>query len=793
MQSHLTRRVFRAILDSEPLCFSQCHRNRLLHTISPARVRPSFPSLHHVSRRSLFAFNITPTNEGKPSTLPSEKGLKPMADLMRSLADKSRAPPNHTLAKAFQVFFSTRVETPSVINGFQARLLIVTWKHLKAEQNEMDEVDWYNVFSTENLEKMLYVLSESQCLPASRDAIQKIARFAFLELCADHGFGPNKIGRQALLLYINLLSMNGNPEEARHVVLKFWSQLRKVKPSPWLTVLKGFALKDDRRQLRKITEEFETHGNKFDQASHEELLKILLEQNLFAAAQTVYEFPISENSQPSVAAKEAMIKSAVLKSELDWAKPIVASLPQDSTAKTLDISLLWEAAQGNNASALAEKTDSWIVAHPNFKEQLSIATVNNLLQYANAIENPQLVADFAKLADRWDLKPNSQTYLLQLESYVQAGDVEQTLDILEERIDPNTLPSENLPLANKLVTMLCLSKQKDTLFQHISSLLDPLFEENVRLYPETIAALTRMLLYRHDWEAVSELLRPRLSTYDDEGKTQIRNALADFILDLTQSDSDVWGMYNLLKVAFPETGVSVRTEIMATFFKRKRSDLGVLVFGHMRQAEDLSRRPKPDTYARCFQGLARTHDESNLELVHNMLKLDLEVDLNTRVLNSLMLAYAACDMPEKSMTVFRQILQSDEGPSHKTIAIFFRACEKYHNGAQEAMKMMAKVKKLEIPVDRQLYTAYIEAMAAQCEFELATEAIDQMQAEIGAAPTRTTIGLFYNAIPYQYWKDQVEEWASKQYPVLWAQLAETRRSEHEEGQKFDGIVNDVWI
>ena len=55
------------------------------------------------------------------------------------------------------------------------------------------------------------------------------------------------------------------------------------------------------------------------------------------------------------------------------------------------------------------------------------------------------------------------------------------------------------------------------------------------------------------------------------------------------------------------------------------------------------------------------------------------------------------------------------------------------------------------------------------------------------------IGLFYNAIPYQYWKDQVEDWARQTYPELWEHLETMERSEHEEGQKFDGISNEVWV
>lgn len=658
-----------------------------------------------------------------------------MTDLKRSLQNKDRAPPNHTIAKAFQLFFATRVENPGVLNLFQARLLSITWKHMKAQQSELDESDWLDVFSVENLERMLFVFSEVECHPESRTTMLKVARFAYHELCADHGFGANSISQHALLGYMKLLTSYGGHEEARHVILRFGRQLRGAKPSPWLMVLKGFAMENDMRQLRNIIQEFETFGTKFDQVSHQELLEMLIAQDVFTAVKTAYECPITDRAQPSLATKFAVLKYAILKSENDWAKSIFESLPPSPSPKTAGITLLWEAAQGANAASLGKKIMSW---NPQLQSALSITDFNNLLQFANAKQMPHLAGEFAMLAEKSGLAPNEQTQLLLLESSVETGNVEQTLKLLETQVDPNLLAGEDLSLANKLIVMLCSSDKKDVLFQQISTLLDPLFQENVRLEATTVAALTRLLLYRHDWEAISDLLRPRLGSYDNERKTLIRDELTGFILDRQQPDADVWDVYELFKLAFPESGVAIRTELMSTFFDRKRSDLGVLVFGHMRQAEDLSRRPKPDTYARCFQGLSQTSDLPNVELVYNMLKLDLEVWFTTRIMNGLMLAYAACDVPEKSMYIFRQILQSDEGPSDTTIPVFFKVCEKHHEGAQEALKMMEKIKKLGISMDRTVYHAYIEALAAQCEFDLATEAIDNMHAEIGVSPTSNT-------------------------------------------------------
>ena len=197
---------------------------------------------------------------------------------MRALKDKSRGPTNDLLTQAFQDFFAVRVASPGVITGFQARLLSVTWKHLQAQKDDLEPEEWQAVFSTESLENMLFVLSETTCLPESREVVQRVARFAYLELCADEGFGPNQISRPALIAYVNIQALTGNPEEARHVVEYFWAKLHKTSPSPWLTVMRGFATNNDQQQLRQTVEMLDNYGVRFDGTSHEDLVEILIKQ-----------------------------------------------------------------------------------------------------------------------------------------------------------------------------------------------------------------------------------------------------------------------------------------------------------------------------------------------------------------------------------------------------------------------------------------------------------------------------------------------------------------------------------
>ena len=120
MQTHLTRRVFRAIVNNEPLQSARCR-----HCLPQTVRRPGLSSFNHVQRRGLLSFDAAATTPGeqRASTLPSETGLKTMRDLERALADKSRGPTNGILAKAFQEFFAARAENPGFITGFQAHLL----------------------------------------------------------------------------------------------------------------------------------------------------------------------------------------------------------------------------------------------------------------------------------------------------------------------------------------------------------------------------------------------------------------------------------------------------------------------------------------------------------------------------------------------------------------------------------------------------------------------------------------------------------------------------------------------
>lgn len=661
-----------------------------------------------------------------------------MVNLSKALQQRSRPPPPAVLAKAFQDFISSRLEYPGTLTDFHVRFLLGTFEHLQKQREASDELTEQldPVFQPETLEGVLIVLAEEECDPLSHKSVQQLARLVFQELQENEHVD---ITAEVLEAYVTVLSATGAPGQARVLVEKFWKELPKENgTSCWLTIMKGYARQGINEEVGKVVKRMSKYGVPFDQATHEEITLAMVKENRLGEAKMVYEKGIAGNSTPTVAATLAVFKLALFSSDTAWAEQVFNTLPRDPSPETRDAFLLWSAVQGQNAEQISQQLEGMISRTPELKDSLTISSFNDLIEYSNRANDPTNAEVYASLAEHWDLEPDAQTNLLLLQARIFAGDSGGVLKSLRKLADEDALDDIDLSLMNKLVIALATSTRVAAERDLIVSLVDRLVERSVRLDPQTLEALCRMLLYNNDLDSASEVLRPQLDSYNMEERTTIREAFLRFILDPKPEDDTVWEAYELLKVAFPETGVKQRTAIMNGFFRRRRTDLACLVFGHMRQNEDFERRPKPDTYARCFQGIARSADEDSLHLVHNMLKLDLEVELDTRILNGLMLAYGACGKPQKSMNFFQDILHSDEGPSNNSIAIFLRICETHHNGTEEAMKMMEKLKSLEIYISRRVYTSYIGALAGQCEFERAAEAIRTMESQTSYSPTGFT-------------------------------------------------------
>jgi ubiquitin-like modifier-activating enzyme ATG7 len=177
---------------------------------------------------------------------------------------------------------------------------------------------------------------------------------------------------------------------------------------------------------------------------------------------------------------------------------------------------------------------------------------------------------------------------------------------------------------------------------------------------------------------------------------------------------------------------------MHEFFNRRRTDMGIHVFGHMRQSQVKERRPTADIYVECFSGIAKSPDLKSLEIVHNMLKLDSQVEPNTRLYNALMLAYTACGEPHGALEFWDEIIHSREGPTYNSIQIALSACAVAPFGDRDARKIWERLQQFDIAVTKEIHEAYINALAGNGLMAEAKDLVTTMAATIDVQPDLMT-------------------------------------------------------
>lgn len=664
-----------------------------------------------------------------------------MLELTNMLKMKTRPPPASALAKAFSDFFWDRQKVPTPLEEVQARNAKTTFKYL---QETYQEVTGFGL-STGDLQRALIAL---MYLPQAGDSTthNQLARLLFAEIRKRRESGlaaPDAelpLGQKDLLPFIQVLTMTGDSIDARKLLEEYWlSDLEQGGRSPWHRILKGFAKENNDGELLNTVTIMETHGVPFDGEAHQAITFYYAQKGAIEAVKKWYKHPISGGGMPLDHTNEFVLKMCISHDELQWGNAIFKSmLEKTPNKKSWNVVFQWAAATGKGVDEIERMMHVMVRRNEErgSKARPDIETINGLVELANSKNDPYTAERYVALGHKWRLQPNARTYLLQLDYRLKVGDIAGARAAYS-RLQAEEVPeSKDLPLINKLIVALCSPKSQD--YEAIARLVGDLNERKARFEPDTVAALSMLHLQREELHDLIDLLQTHTFHYGLEQRAAIRDVIVQFVLDRANSTSRVWDAYSILRAIFAETGIDIRTRLMNEFFARKRCDMACHVFGHMRQNPLKDQRPAGDTYVECLQGIARAGDLESLEMIHNMLKLDSEVEPNTRLYNALMLGYTACGKPRRSLEFWDDIVYSIEGPTYNSIQIALRACEATPRGDRPARDIWGRLKKFDIDVTKEIFTAYVGALARQALFLEVVKLIDNMESETGCQPDALT-------------------------------------------------------
>ena len=698
--------------------------------------------------RTIFGFTGKSKRRPKPANF--KPGFEVMLRLDEMLRLGERTPPSDELAQAFVALFKSQQKeqskTLAQLEDVQIETAISTFEYLRKNYNE---VEGFGI-SIEELRIALRNLNIG-----SSKAHKKLATLLFEELerrrqSAVRGGEEMEPLHVDLVPYIVVLCQNDGSLLARDLVEKHWfSDLKDVKvskwngkwgvgtevgPSSWLKVLRGLIRERLNDEVDTTVKIMEKHNVPFDQKLHATVVSFYAywEEDM-EMTKKWYGHPIVGNGIPSNAADANVLKLCIRKNELEWGEPILVKLaerdPQDKTS--LDAILQWAAAKGRGVDEI-ERMMMIMEKRNQDKPSLQpdMDTINDLIEFANMKGDSYTAERYYALGENWGFKPNARTHLLQLDYRIKVKDLSGAMTAYKRLQGEDLTANEDIPYINKLIVAFC--DQADLRYDTIMSLIDDLTERKAPFNPETVSALSLLHLNRNESMDLIDLLNTYTYHYSLTQRASVHSVLLARALAPSTSEAQAWELYNILTSIFSDLStLQTRVELMTSFFSRRRADMATIIFSHMRKQKDKTLRPTIETYCSVLVGLAEVGSLPALETIHNLMKVDSEIEPNTKLFNALMLAYTAHDNSSRALGFWQDIAHSREGPSYNSIRLALRACERSSIGEETARAVWKKLKREEVDITPEVFAAYIGALAGRQKFDECVDLLADAEKECG--------------------------------------------------------------
>ena len=672
-----------------------------------------------------------------------------MVDLVKADKANARLPSEAELANAYSDFMASKTGTRTYLTELNTSYALRTLKHLTESQARTPAAQ----LSTDDLEATLAVLSICPLQTDARDNCRGIAEIAYKELKARAALeedsqypAPWEIslpGQEATKHYIRILSRTARPSEALGLLFQQpEGMLKAYDTSLFAVIIKGFVSNGMDSEAWQALAEMERKGIPYSPDLHFDVTKAFANSGKVELAKKAFDHPIAGNQPPLPSTVTTIIRFCLKHDELDWGEPIFKEMVNsDPATEKWYLILQWAAARGKSPQELERMIQ--VLLQRSGNKRPPRPDIHALVEYALGRGASDTALEYLRLCEKWYPDPDVETRVLRLEIYLHRRSVGRALDeyraLQSEDLLNAAMPVQRkyMMLTKSLLITLC--HESDPEFRSaIPGMLDDMSERNPRLEADTVGALCHLYLRTGEWEDIVDVLQSQINDYGLEERANISDVFLEFFLDPSTDVVRMWDAYEIFKEAFPDTPIGVRTTLMNEFFNRKRSDMASRVFGHMRQSDFTDQRPRAETYVECFQGIAKTGDSEALNLVHNMLKLDINIEFDSRLYNALMLAYMGCDMPYRSLEYWQDILNSQQGPTRESIIIALQACARAPFGNKDMEGIMEWLKTSKLKLDRDIYVAQMGVLAGNILFDEAAKMVLDIEQAVGSSPDAAT-------------------------------------------------------
>ena len=731
-----------------------------------------------------------------------DPGMGKMLQLDKRIHLIARYPPTEELSSAFNAFIAAKKKRKMPIEDFHATQLLQTLKVVEEESEKAQRAylslsDYYNaifVISGTATEKLSAVHHELAWLVYEKwlAALSQQKKSSSKE----EQYGRRSNQSDFLTRMVSILCRSGETARAQEMLEGLRddpdADVADLTSRLWARLLDGYASEDNESKMLKILEQLEAGGGLNSANTYASLLMHYAQKNNVEETKrwaTPRALELVSNASAltwytNAEVRKELFAFCLRNHQMEWAQSVLRTKDGELDTEALFIGA---ASAGKPIEELdrmlhvlkerSADTSSW---------KPPISAINALLDLAISNNDPYTAERIAALAQRHRATFNAHTYIHQVRYRLLASDTPGALySYALLRAQPIT-DNEDWSVMN-LLTQHCTSDPKanpDT----ISGLAADLSDRALLFPAATVAGLASYHLRRDEYFELVDLLQTYAYQYSTNERIMLRDLLLSVCLDPRSDTARIWDTYMIFHQVFDlESDRLPRQNVMSVMFDRRRPDLATHVFTRMARHSRANTRPDHSTYVAAFIGIAKNEEPEALEVLHNMLKLDTEVEPSTQLRNSLMLAYSACGAHWRALEFWEEIAVSPEGPSYASLRAAFWACERSSWGFRTANTIWERLVASDVAIDVDLAGAYLGALSgngltAEC-FDVVKGLDKVIGGDLKEEEVASVVAKIFNAARGVVQQQDIEDWALERHPGVWEGLVKRGVDEDEMGLK----------
>lgn len=634
-----------------------------------------------------------------------------------------RPPPAQEVILAFRQFVKHKFNAPRPDDS-QLACLKRAFLYIRTTA---EEESWDDNLSADDVGDALGILTK---LPQGKEYSEScidLARILFADSKNRHDTnvdgpdynGPGKRYCQDLYALLRVLALNARAMDARQLVANNWNELSSLEDRITWPIVQGIIREGRDEELHPFLEDMKGRGIPLDIDLHNNIINeyTQIRADLEKAKEWYYREP-PPGQELSPRSHRIMLGLCIRNENIATGDKIVKEVLQTNVDDKdfWDMTLRWAVIKGRGVDEVERMMEVMVrrnqdrpQIHPNMR------TINHLAALAFSKYNDSYTAErYIALGKKLGFEPDAQTYIIQMRYRININDLSGAMASYSSLRALGPSKEHHLPL-NHLILAFCEHRSEH--HEQIMSLADDLSYQDGVFLPETVAALAKLHLKRGEKDDVGDLLNAHVSTFTTADRELVYASLVEYVLDPQVTVLSAWDTWRMTIEIFPELLKDIRMKVAQSFHSRQRPDLATNVFMQMRESLRKDLKPTADDYAICLEGIGKYKDKRGLDIIHNALKIDQEVDPCTKLYNALMIAYVGCNEHDRALLFWEDVIHSDEGPTYSSIQIALQACEQAAMGEKEARKIWKRVQDSGIEVTKELYAAYLGALAGKHMFE----------------------------------------------------------------------------